>query len=212
MTQGRDVFSVESQAYRGPVGGPSTIKPDLLVIKLLRAVNPASAPGNPQSQFPQASQISSRDILWVECKPPCDDTPSGWKDVISEAADRLRSAHPNRVVFLIVAVGLKWMFFKWDPTNPLPLRVQGHNQAVRWQIPHSQLCYDQSIAGQRHVAWNNATSTYDTVLPRLAYTLDFWSPGQNNQPQHGHDLHLLVRCFQHVQDSQLQGANPSHFS
>ncbi|KAF2469879.1 uncharacterized protein BDR25DRAFT_227700, partial [Lindgomyces ingoldianus] len=50
----------------------------------------------------------------VECKKAALDQPSGWKDVLKEAAICLNLAHPNRDVFLIIAIRTKCMLFAWN--------------------------------------------------------------------------------------------------
>jgi hypothetical protein len=41
--------------------------------------------------------------------------PSGWKNVLNEAAERLATAHPSRIVFLIVAIGFKCLILLLGP-------------------------------------------------------------------------------------------------
>ncbi|KAK4095893.1 hypothetical protein N658DRAFT_502184 [Parathielavia hyrcaniae] len=202
--QGQGVYTVDREPYRGPPGAVSTVRPDHVVLRLLRAVNPPPP-------APQVPQIHRRDILWVECKAPNHDTPGQWNLLITEAAGRLREAHPTRNLFLITAVGLKWMFFKWDPANVNPLQVLAHNVNQAWTIPCQELCFDPTLLGQRHVVQNNATGALDTVDTRRAYTLDCVTLGQNNMPVHGQDLILAVNCFAHVQNTAFPGYNPAHF-
>lgn len=122
-------WSIDREAYRGyPPKDPSQIKPDLIAIKL--------TPG--QTQPGQVPQFNSRDYLWIECKAASEDRPSGWKNVLIEAATRLIVAHPNRVVFLIIAVGWKCMYFVWDPTGSIQgqrqLFLRPSNNAQPWMI------------------------------------------------------------------------------
>lgn len=57
------------------------------------------------------------DFLWVECKGPRYDTPSGWIERLNKAAAKLESAHPDRFVYFVAAIGWKAMLFHWDPNN-----------------------------------------------------------------------------------------------
>jgi hypothetical protein len=72
----------------------------------------------------QVPQFDSRDFLWIECKAANHDTPSGSKKILAESVRRLSTTHPNRGVFLIIAVGWKWMYFVWDPIGV----IQGQQQ------------------------------------------------------------------------------------
>lgn len=105
-------WSVDREAYRGhPPLEPSQVKPDLIVVKFMPEIihNPNFLP-----------LIDSRDFLWIVCKAATENTPSGWRNALAEAATRLDNAHPDRIIHLIIAVGWKCAFFVWDPTNGLP--------------------------------------------------------------------------------------------
>ncbi len=67
----------------------------------------------------QPSLYRRRDFLWVECESADKDTPDGWKDFIGEAVTRLDSAHPTRELFVVLAIGLKWIYLAWDPLNTI---------------------------------------------------------------------------------------------
>jgi hypothetical protein len=160
-------------------------------------------------------QILARDILWVECKAPCHDTPGGWKELITEASNRLATAHPTRMVFLITAVGAKWMFFKWDPNSLNPLIVLDrllYNVQNAWTIPHRQLCFEPTIQGQRYRVSNSTTNALDAIDPRQAHTVDCVSLDANGQFIHGIDLLQLVDCLNHVKAAVFLDDNPSHFN
>ena len=66
---------------------------------------------------PQPPAYQRRYYLWVECNKAARDAPSGWKDVLEEAVQRLDAVHGDRDVFLVIAVGTKCMLFAWDPLN-----------------------------------------------------------------------------------------------
>jgi hypothetical protein len=65
-------------------------------------------------------QVNSRNFLWIECKPAIEDIPSSWKNVLGQATKRLLKAHPNREVFLMVAIGWRCLLFAWDPIGAIP--------------------------------------------------------------------------------------------
>lgn len=105
-------WAIDREAYRGyPPLAPSQRKPDLIAIKMtITAMQQAPVP---------MPQVNSRDFLWIECKAAVHDVPSGWKTVIEEAVTRLSTAHPTRQVFLLIAVGWKWIFLLWDPSRTI---------------------------------------------------------------------------------------------
>ncbi|EER39935.1 predicted protein [Histoplasma capsulatum H143] len=119
-------WTVLWEAYRGPPHHLSEHKPNVLVVRL-----------QPQ-QVVGGLRVYGRDYLWVECKPPSHDTPSGWKNLINEATERLNSAHPQRAVAVIVAIGCRMMAFWWDPTNTVVtprMSIQAaHPQTVVWDL------------------------------------------------------------------------------
>ncbi|KAK2813373.1 hypothetical protein FQN50_000688 [Emmonsiellopsis sp. PD_5] len=174
-------WAVLREPYRGPPGHLTAHKPNVLVVRL----QPQPGPGG--------LQINRRDYLWVECKPPSHDKPSGWKDLINEATQRLASAHPQRRVSVIVAIGFKMMAFVWDPTiapaNP-QLSIRATSPPTRiWPLdPHLRswhtggwvnpttgridlsraLSVDcvtlQTVNGQRVLRWRNDLPRIEQVL------------------------------------------------
>ena len=56
------------------------------------------------------------------------------------------------MLFVIFAIGLKWMMFKWDPIagDASPLQVLADSQAQNWTLP-PQFLYDPTIPGQPHI-------------------------------------------------------------
>ncbi|KAG7290356.1 hypothetical protein NEMBOFW57_000356 [Staphylotrichum longicolle] len=169
---GTHTYSVDTQSYRGPAPGPrSAHKPDVIVVKMSTTLNPPQA-------APLGAQpvVVTRDILWVECKAPSHDSPGKWKDLIEQTQTRLRAAHPGRMLYVIFAVGLKWMVLKWDPTTPNPhhLQVLGSNANVAWTLDVN-LHYDQTLAGQSHVITLPNNPNQWLVDTTAAYSLDFWT-------------------------------------
>jgi hypothetical protein len=100
-------WKIDREAYRGfPPQNPSVVKSDLIAIRCITQAQPGQAP-----------QSTSRDYLWIECKAADKDVPSGWKNVLNEAAERLATAHANRLIFLIVSIRWKCLYFCWDPNS-----------------------------------------------------------------------------------------------
>ncbi|KAK4096240.1 hypothetical protein N658DRAFT_46541 [Parathielavia hyrcaniae] len=183
------------------------LRPDHVVVRLWRSLNAGG----------QGSHVEFRDLLWVECQSPAHDTPARWKDLTEQTCDRLREAHPFREVFVILAVGLKWMFFKWNPNNAngSPLQVLGHHPNTAWTIGDPRFSYDPHVVGQRHVTLRNPPppgNVPDIVDTRLAYSLDFYALAPNGFPLHMNDLILLTRYFSYVYGAMVAGVNPPHWS
>jgi hypothetical protein len=105
-------WSIDREAYRGNRPNPSKIKPDLVIKKLM--------PAQPQQNLPP--QVNSRDFIWIECKPATKDIPSGWKNVLGQATKQLQGAHPNREVFLMIAIGWRFCSLYGIPTVSSPAR------------------------------------------------------------------------------------------
>ena len=156
-TSARSCWAVDREAYRGvPSKGPSRTKPNLIAVQLTT--------GQPtQSPFPP---ILTRDYLWIECKAASENNPSGWKSVLAKAANRLSTAHPNKEIFLIIAVGWHCAFFTWDPVNQVPrlrLSIKHTKGNGVWPI-------SPNIRAAGATPWINPNSgVFD---PRLAVELD----------------------------------------
>ena len=208
MVQNGPCYDIDREAYRGlPPADPESHVPDIIVV---RCSNVVAQPGAP----PVAG--AERDILWVECKAPDMDQPNEWNRVITQVVRRLNSAHPDRMVYLILAVGLKWMPFIWDPTvagqqltNPQggPLRMVKHNRTDYWDI--DPRIYSAPIQGQRHV-FNSGGRLY--IDATQAYTLDFWTlDPQTGAPAYIADMTLLETCFTQLHQTVFVGNNPAQF-
>jgi hypothetical protein len=190
------------------VYGVRTVKQDVVVIRMAA---PPAKPGNPQALPDPKVRDPERDVLWVECKAPEEDTPAGWKNLMMRAGARLEEAHPNRMLYVILAIGLKWMFFKWDPLSPRPpLQVLADNRTGVWNMsPYYH--YESAVAGQFHVIHHSlpgqpATEVIDTTM---AYSLNFWTPHPQapQQPANMHAMQLLEACFRHIQSTHFVGDN-----
>ncbi|CAM1502300.1 Fc.00g042840.m01.CDS01 [Cosmosporella sp. VM-42] len=197
-------YAVTREAYRGvDPDHPDRTKPDVVVIRIQSTAQP---PGFPPS-------VSQRDILWIECKQPRLTNPGGWKLVMSEIVDRLSASHQHGKVYVILAVGLKWMPFLWDPVPPLmnpaggPLHILKANNQEAWPVdPRMHMISQTHLPGQRHIIQGSAGDLY--VDTRQAYSLDFWSLDQLGNRAYLQDLVLLESFFDIIQRTQYQGQNP----
>ncbi|KAF2188143.1 hypothetical protein K469DRAFT_748511 [Zopfia rhizophila CBS 207.26] len=193
-------WSIDREAYRGyPPSNPSQIKPDLLAIQL--------TPG--QTQPGQAPQFTARDYLWIECKAASEDKPSGWKNVLAESVTRLSIAHSNRVVFLIIAVGWKCMYFVWDPNGTVQgqpqLFIRPSNNTQPWSV-------DARIKAVSAAPWVNTVT--GEISHAHAMELECWATvlvaGQNVL-KNGNSLGIIEQFLVGVQNIALQGQNPALF-
>ncbi|KAK3937052.1 hypothetical protein QBC46DRAFT_268412, partial [Diplogelasinospora grovesii] len=185
----------------------------------------------------QGQRAEERDVLWIECKAPTRDRPGAWKDAIDEVVGRLAAAHPDRMVFLIIAVGLKWMPFVWNPELNIalataqqqgqaqlaanlqaqvdqvsPLRVVMSNRQEVWDLdPRLHMIDPTTLLHQRHVLRNAQGELFiDTTA---AYTLDYWTLDQNtSQPAYQGDAQLLENLFTVVQNTAYNTPNLPEFS
>lgn len=202
-TAGGVKYLVRREAYRGMAPASTwQHKPDVVVVRLTAPTLGADG----------LSRSVRRDILWVECKAPKHDQPNRWDEVMKEATERLSVAHPNRNVWLILATGLKWMVFYWDPNSPPqnpPLQIISHNQQMRWAV--DRRIHVAPIQGQRHILQNGIIRT------DLANTLDFWTqtqvPGQPPQPANFQScMQFLENIILAVQTGNYNAANPPTMS
>lgn len=197
-----DRYCVDRESYRGlPPVEPETKRPDIIAIKLSSIQH---TPNMPPTSV-------DRDVLWIECKAPDMQPPNNWQKVMSEIIERLSIAHPDRKVYFILAVGLKWMPFVWDPprvgqalVNPQggPVRIRKANNST-WPPCHH--VYAIPMPGQRHV---DAQLCVDTSR---AFTLDCWSRNQDGTRKYDSELQFLESIFAHLQAVAFPGANPPEF-
>lgn len=83
------------------------------------------------THFPTRAD-NDRDVLYVVCGPPGDsrnNANSRWASAMRAAVDGLGQRHAGRAVYFVLAVGLEWLPFYWDPNSPAPagraLRMAG---------------------------------------------------------------------------------------
>lgn len=196
-------WAIDREAYRGyPPLAPSQRKPDLIAIKMtITAMQQAPVP---------MPQVNSRDFLWIECKAAVHDVPSGWKTVIEEAVTRLSTAHPTRQVFLLIAVGWKWIFLLWDPSRTI-------NQPQLWIAPYNRTgqpwSIDPRITSVLSCPWVNTIT--GEILVEHAMTLDCFSttlmPTGVFVLSNARALGVLEQLLIGIQTTPLQGLNPPEF-
>ncbi|KAK4190899.1 hypothetical protein QBC35DRAFT_448829 [Podospora australis] len=171
-------------------------------IPTLDAANvPAQQPGLPPIPVPR------RDVLWIECK----SAPYGWNLLLEQCVDRLAVAHPDLEVWMILAIGMKWIPLIWRPSHRLGSNglqmLQDDMTEVDDRIHEVPLA---TLPGQRHMINKNGRRV---INPALAYGLDYWTQNAAGQAADANtpDLVLLERFFTAIQHHVFVGANPSHF-
>lgn len=151
-----------------------------------------------------------RDILWVECKAPSEDQPSDWRDVMREAVTRLSVIHPTTELFFILNVGMEWMVFYWDPTNPLPagqeLTITSHAASMTWTM-------DPRVRPPPNIPSDHITNR--SIATTRAKTLDCFTLAQNADNQmvfaHQADLDFLEQIIITVANHHYTGQNDPFF-
>ena len=182
-------YSVNRESQRGPLGMPKQYKVDVVV----ESVRPA---GN-------APDVG-RDILWVECKAMVHDKPSGWKDLLKEAANRLAGAHHGRFVYIIVAVGWKAMLFHWDPNRvgAQALSLMPKHGNTPWPLPIG-------FAPPGPCRWIDPTTGQVDISQALELCT---GPIQFHAPLNTPDINIIEAFMREARAANLQGDNPGHWN
>lgn len=186
-----------------PLTSDNSRSTDIVVVLMVHIVTPPPA---------KRLQVHKRDMLWVECKASEDDVSHTWKDVMGEAVIKLQVAHPNRPLYLILNVGLHWMIFWWDPSQPAApgqhLRIAKARDAGYWDVDprvHSPL------AG--NIPFNANTPPLYIDNNRVIHTdqavsLDCMTHTAQGTRQYQRDLEFLEICIQTMYDTVAAGGLP----
>ncbi|KAH6850966.1 hypothetical protein B0I37DRAFT_372885 [Chaetomium sp. MPI-CAGE-AT-0009] len=189
-------FSIGRETYRGAPGMPSGHRPDVIVVRI----------NNVQQEIGQRPTAIERDILWIDCMAPAHLQPSGWHTLLGAAVERLASAHPNREVFMILAVGMEWMPFMWDPINPLSA-----GQTLQLLKDDNQLWDDVDPRIVPVPMQNQRFINGRIIDSKQAYTLNYWDADGNGNIIHLADLQLLEALFDMIRSRIFIGVNPASF-
>lgn len=115
-------YSIDRRAYRGlPHPHEDNHQACIAVVRLPNLV---VRPGLP-SLFPE------RACLRIECNSHDRGTLDDWKDLMEESTESLAFVHGTRMIYIILAIGLKWTIFRWDQTSTLssqPLEFLAHGE------------------------------------------------------------------------------------
>lgn len=131
---------------------------------------------------------------------------------MSQATRRLGIAHSSRKVYFILAVGLKWMPFVWDPTIPAqtPIYFLDHNKAERWQVdPGVKMIPEASLLGQRHIKRHINPSGKSRLIvdKKWAYSLGYWTRNMAGIQVNLGNLQLFEKMFTLIQTTRFLGVN-----
>lgn len=86
-----------------------------------------------------------RDVLFVACSPPGS---SDWTGAMRTAVAYLAQRHPTRSVYFILAVGVRWMEFYWDPEDPRP-----EGQGLRMRVTADEKSEGGGDEGEGEEGW-----------------------------------------------------------
>lgn len=189
---------VQRELFLGPDSRPDPEKPDAIVVRRVR-IDRGSATG--EDGPPQYHRYN---WVTIEVEPPGQDTPEGWRGLLQRACSRAAS-HSCGVhdVFIICAVGLKYMIFSWDPRNT--------------DIPAQELRLSVAGADVHFPSQLSPMSGLSPHVPKLGapgdpdqYRLDpscVWSidPGQVDESGQGEEpLKALENFLKHTRFLRLQ--------
>ncbi|KXX74857.1 hypothetical protein MMYC01_206701 [Madurella mycetomatis] len=157
---------------------------------------------NFQYQLGSRPTADSSDIVWVECAASDELRNScGWSNLMRRAVDRLNAEHPDHRVFVILAIGLKWMPFLWDPVESVcgqvlnPLWMLGGDRDGRYEVDHRMQIVSSAVVhglSQRHV---ERLDQGLIVNPQQAYSLDYWTLDGNRSAANMGDLVFLEKLM-----------------
>ncbi|USP74524.1 hypothetical protein yc1106_01798 [Curvularia clavata] len=126
---------------------------------------------------PNDIPVLGNTYLCIKCKWANFDTPSGWREVLAEFVSSLSAKYTDQVLFLIVAVGWKCMYFVWDPLNEIhqpQLFIHPSNGLQPWLV-------DTRIKAIHSTEWVNTTT--GEISCEHAMELECWETvsiaGQN---------------------------------
>lgn len=175
-----------------------------------------------------------------KCKAANLDQPGKWKELMDQIQGRLVVAHGTsiaaggqglRKVYFILATGLKWMVFVWDPDNTnAPLRFRKDNGREYWKPLHPFIAAVQLPPGLvvpftlpngttkqvpikfRHI--HQDPQGVDYIDSSQADSLDWWSqaPGQPGVPKYLRSICLLETFFAGIRGETFQDWNPIHWA
>jgi hypothetical protein len=177
---------------------------DFLVLERLHTITP-----------PTPCQVSKRDMFWVECKASSQDKPHQWSNAIEEAVERLNAAHPDRNIYLILNVGLKWIIFYWNPTNPAAagqnLHIMDAAGQPRWSVdPRVRPAQNGGI----QFIFGGDPITNGIIHTERAKTIDCITTdlsGGQTVLKYQNDLTFLENCLAHIGGANFVGQNDPSF-
>ncbi|KAI0162364.1 hypothetical protein GGR57DRAFT_517687 [Xylariaceae sp. FL1272] len=181
-------------AYRGPDNTPQSSQPDMVVVKKYKDHHITHL--NP---FPHHVSVS-RDHLWIECKSKEKDTPANWRKAIDQLLDALYIGGKDGLgeMFCIVAIGTKWIRFRWSQAQQTNyhVRVLDYDRTGAYEIKY-QHCFFEPQDRYMRQYWVNGAPMIDT---KMAYDLD-----------DGSSKTRLEEFMRVAHDHQFANSNPYHY-
>ena len=98
---------------------PDPQKPTTTVVRCLRPHRESAANAAGSSSAPSVPEFDRLTWLIMDVKAASQDTAERWKELLSQACSRAQTGYDTGAhdVYIICAVGLKYMLFSWDPAN-----------------------------------------------------------------------------------------------
>ncbi|CAG9973285.1 unnamed protein product [Clonostachys byssicola] len=165
-------FKWKQKPSRGVEKRVSSKRLDIIAVKVAMSGTMSGLPPGPSGIL--ALDIE-RDYLWVGYREPNRDVPFEWKDALLQTGRRLHVAHPNRDLFVIIGVGLKYLKLYWNGSASVvdaPSCTVLKDGAGEWPLDPRFRMPPGLIAGTPYL--NQATGQIDTTK---ALSLDFWTAG-----------------------------------
>lgn len=164
----------------------------------------------PAQEYPAPSV--EREILWVRCFEAGHDKEWRWNKELIRLSIKLRLSHQSRRVYVVLAFGLRWIPFLWDPASPLlPLRgpvafLKPKRNGFFFQI-HDM--YYPWIADQVQTpvmaVWRKDGGVgIDTLFAR---SLDRWRQKVDEEQMHRGDRDFLEMVFHDVKTTGYEETN-----
>ncbi|KAI1263490.1 hypothetical protein F5Y18DRAFT_429180 [Xylariaceae sp. FL1019] len=187
-------WHVVNPAYRGHDNVPDGSRPDIVVVKKFK--DHSIRHYNPYLHW----VARSRDYLWIECKSKSNDIPHLWKNAIEQLLKALAIGAKDGLaeMYCIVAIGFKWICFKWSQDNysTRPTGVLYHRGQHVWNIEYAHCLFDL----QDQYCRLNEETGQQIIDTKQAYSL-----------RKGPDNKRLEEFLKEAHDHRYASGNPYHY-
>lgn len=109
-------WKVQHELWPRPDGW-SDQKPGVIAVRCVRRSRTAAASAATDSHSQAQLEYDRLTWLLLEVVPTSQDTAEGWKELLLQVCARAERGYGVHDVYIICAIGLKYMLFTWDPKN-----------------------------------------------------------------------------------------------